>query len=346
MCFKIKNRVEQELTSYLHKAERLRCLKEISPPLYRHISEFISRKGKRIRPVLFVIGYLGYAQRSAAGLYRSALSLELLHDFMLVHDDIIDKSITRRGRPSMHTMLNNFLRGKKDLKFSGEDLTIVIGDIMFALALDAFLAVKEDMQRKETTLKKLIEAAMYTGSGEFIELLYGLKDIDKITRNDIYKIYDYKTANYTFSSPLVMGATLAGAKAKELNRISHYGIYLGRAFQIKDDILGLFSTEKETGKSNLADIHESKKTILIWHAAHHSSPRDKLTIKQIFKKKSADKNDLLKIRRIVSNSGALNYAKNQVNSLIKKAESINKTLRMRPQYKNSLNTYSKYLLGL
>ncbi|MDD5166718.1 MAG: polyprenyl synthetase family protein, partial [Candidatus Omnitrophica bacterium] len=138
----------------------------------------------------------------------------------------------------------------------------------------------------------------------------------------------------------------AGAKAKELNRISHYGIYLGRAFQIKDDILGLFSTEKETGKSNLADIHESKKTILIWHAAHHSSPRDKLTIKQIFKKKSADKNDLLKIRRIVSNSGALNYAKNQVNSLIKKAESINKTLRMRPQYKNSLNTYSKYLLGL
>lgn len=346
MFLKIKNKIEQEIATYIRKADRLYSLNNISPVLFNHIKDFISRKGKRIRPTLFIVGYLGYAKKIATGLYRSAVSLELLHDFMLVHDDIIDKSNTRRGKPSMHAMLNNLLRGKKNLKFNGEDLTIVIGDVMFAMALDAFLCVKEDMRRKESALRKLIEAAMYTGSGEFIELLYGLKDIDKITKEDIYKIYDYKTANYTFASPLTMGATLAGAKNKELKKIFNYGIYLGRAFQIKDDILGLFSSEEEIGKSNLTDIHESKKTLLIWYAYHYSNQKEKFAIKKIFRKTTTNETDLLKMRRIVSDSGALDYAKKEVSALIKKAESINRTLRMRPQYKRSLDTYAKALLNL
>jgi geranylgeranyl diphosphate synthase type I len=217
----------------------------------------VLREGKRIRPLLFLTGYSGFTNKPAPGLYTSALSFELLHDFMLIHDDIIDKSDTRRGKPSMHALLNNYLKGTPNLKFSGEDLAIVLGDVIYAMAINAFLYIKEEKERKERALKKFVEAAMYTGSGEFIELIYGIKKLDKIKKEDIYKVYDFKTAYYSFASPLAIGAILAGAGKKQVDNIFKYGICLGRAFQIKDDIICMFDTEERTGKSSLTDLQEN-----------------------------------------------------------------------------------------
>lgn len=313
--------------------------------MFKNIKEFISRSGKRIRPLLFIVGYMGFAKKAKPGLFRTALSLELLHDFMLVHDDIIDKSSTRRGRPSMHAMLNTYLCGRKKIKFNGEDLTIVIGDVLYALALHSFLAVKEDMHRKEKAMKRLIEAALYTGSGEFIELLYGMKDMDKISKDAIYKIYDLKTANYTFASPLIIGAILAGAPARETNRLFKYGIYLGRAFQIKDDILGLFSEEARIGKSVLTDLQEAKKTVLIWYAYRHSPKKDRQAIKRILTKEKVTKMDLLRMRNIMVVSGALEYARGEIRSLREKAWRINRALKMRKDYKEALSGYAEKILS-
>ena len=352
MCYyytmipEIKNRIEQELVSYIRSVDKTYSLSKISPLLYGSIKNFLSRKGKRVRPTLFILGYLGFAKKPAAGLYRSAISLELLHDFMLVHDDIIDKSSTRRGKPSMHEMLNKQLLNFKNIKFTGEDLTIVIGDVMYAMALEAFLSIKEDMPRKEAALRKLIQAALYTGSGEFIELLFGAKNIDAITENDIYKIYDYKTANYTFATPFCMGALLAGAGKEQTDILSKLGLYLGRAFQIKDDCIGLFGKERKTGKSNLTDLQEAKKTILIWYAYNKSPRRDKSAIKRIFSASKVSKKDLLIMRRIVSDSGALEYARKEINALIEKAESLHARSKMRPPFKLALMNYSKAMLKL
>jgi len=344
MFLKIKIRVEKELSTYVRAMNKLYSLNRLSPLLFKSIKEFICRPGKRIRPVLFCIGYLGFSQKTPPGLFRSALSLELLHDFMLVHDDIIDKSDNRRGRPSMHALLNRYLRPNKKAKFTGEDLTIVAGDVMYAMALDAFLSVKEDMRRKEDTLKKLISAALYTGSGEFIELLLGIKPVEKVTREDIYKIYDYKTANYTFASPLAMGATLAGAKVNQIKRIFQYGLLLGRAFQIKDDIIGTFGEEKNTGKSNLTDIKEAKRTLLIWHAFNHAGKKDRLIIKRIMDGKLAKKAELIKIRRIIVNTGALAYAENQIKYLLSKADGKINGLKMDKRYKQALDNFSRKIL--
>jgi len=346
MISRIKNRIEQELAYYIRNVDKAYSLSKISPLLYGSIQNFLSRKGKRIRPTLFVVSYLGFAKKPASGLYRSAVSLELLHDFMLVHDDIIDKSATRKGEPSMHEMLNKHLANYKKIKFTGQDLTIVIGDVMYAMALEAFLSIKEGRLRKEAALKKLIQSAIYTGSGEFIELLSGAKNIDKITKEDIYKIYGLKTANYSFATPLCMGALLGGAEKEQTDLIFNLGIYLGRAFQIKDDYLGLFGKERKTGKSNLTDLQEAKKTILIWYAYNKSLKKDKLTIKRIFAANKVDKKDLLIMRRIVSESGALEYAGKEINSLIKKAESLNDRSKMRTTYKNALINYSKEMVEL
>lgn len=346
MYNRIKNKIEKTLRIFVHKIDKDYSLNKISTLLSKSIKDFVLRKGKRIRPILFVIGYLGFAQKKAANLYISAISIELLHDFMLVHDDIIDKSDTRRNKPSLHKMLDNYLRGYNNIKFNGQDLSIVTGDVIYAMAIDAFLSIKEDFALKQKALKNFIKAAMFTGCGEFIELLNGLKNIEKITKPDIYKIYDYKTAYYTFACPLSTGAMLAGAKQNQINKLLQYGIYLGRAFQIKDDILGMFAEENKIGKSTLSDLQEAKKTIIVWYAYNHTNNKNKLLIKNIFSKQKVSKSDLSKMRKIITNSGSLIYAKREMMQNLKEAELLIDPLALHPKYKNFLSQYSKKLLHL
>lgn len=346
MLLAIKNRVDSELNRFVLDLDSLYSVNKLSPLLFKSIKEFILRKGKRLRPTLLVIGYLGFTSKIAPNLYRTAISLELLHDFMLVHDDIIDKSATRRGKPSMHEAFNRYLKGNNNRKFSGEDLAIVAGDVIYAMAVHAFLSIKENLYRKELALKKFSEAAFYTGGGEFLELLCGLKSIERMSKEDIYKIYDLKTANYTFASPLSIGAILAGASKKQVDIIFNYGLYLGRAFQIKDDIIGMFETEKEIGKSTLTDLQESKKTLLIWYTYEYSDNKSKKAIKRIFSKNKVTKADLAKIRNIIIKSKALDYTKREVDLLRKKAEVLIKSSLIKPDYRNTLTAYSKNILDL
>lgn len=343
MFNRIKNKIDTELKKFIRERNKNYSLARISPYLSANIKDFVLRKGKRIRPALFIIGYLGFAKKPAPGLYRSALALELLHDFFLIHDDIIDKSDTRRGKPSMHAMLNNSLSEFKKIKFNGSDLAIVTGDVISAMAIDAFLSIKEKMERKEAALKKFIESVIFTGGGEFIELLFGIKNLEKIKKTDIYKIYDFKTAYYSFSYPLSIGAVLSGAGKKETEKLFKYGVSLGRAFQINDDILGMFAEEKETGKSNITDLKEAKKTILIWYAYNNSSQKNKKVIKRIMEKENINTPELITTRKIIIESGALEQAKKEISFLSKNAQSIALKLSMRKQYKDTLYNYPQEL---
>ena len=344
MLSKIKNQIEIELKNFIKKIGKLHSLNKISPFLFKHIKEFVLREGKRIRPMLFVIGYKGFAKKVAPGLYTSSLAIELLHDFMLIHDDIIDKSDKRRGKPSMHAIFNKYLSNHKTVKFNGQDLAIVAGDVLYGMAMYAFLAIKEESKRKEKALKKFTEAVIYTGSGEFIELMYGIKTIEEVTKKDIFKIYDYKTAYYTFACPLSSGAILAGAKQNQIDRLFQYGINLGRAFQIKDDLLSIFNNEKTIKKSALADLKEAKKTLLIWHAYRHANKRNQQAIKRIFTKNDVDKTDLLKIRTILISTGTLEYARKKISSLIKKAQASIEKSKMKKRYKKFIKDFTEKLL--
>ncbi|MFH1771582.1 MAG: polyprenyl synthetase family protein [Candidatus Omnitrophota bacterium] len=341
----LKSRIDKELPSFIHDIQTRYSLNNISPLLSKSIKDFVLRDGKRIRPILFAIGYLGYAAKAAPGLIRSALSIELLHDFMLVHDDIIDKSDTRRGKPSLHTLFNKHISRYRGIKFSGQDLAIVAGDIMYAMAIDAFLSIKVGMRYKEKALKKFIAAAVNTGAGEFIELLGGLKDIRDIRLKDIYKVYDYKTASYTFATPLATGAILAGAPQNQTDNLYSYGICLGRAFQIKDDLLGIFGDEKKTGKSTLTDLQEAKKTLLIWHAYSNSGNKVRKTIHNILSRKTVSKKDLCRMRKIITETGSLEFTKREILRLVKKSEAIISNTSMKRNYMEALLSWSDKLLN-
>lgn len=341
---KIKNTIEKQLKSCLRHLDKSYSLSRVSPLLFRSINDFVLRKGKRIRPILLTAGYLGFAKRPAANLYRTALSTELLHDFMLVHDDIIDKSDIRRGKPSMHKLFSRHINQYKNAKFNGQDLAIVAGDVMYAMAIDTFLSIKENMLRKEKALKKFIRATVYTAMGEFIELLGGVKKPENMTKQDINRIYEYKTAHYSFACPLASGAILAGAAQKEVDMLYKYGLYLGRAFQIKDDIIGIFGKKKQIGKSSLTDLQEGKKTILIWYAFKKLDKKGKLMLKRILAKKKVKRKDLLKIQKLIKNSGALDSSRREIRGLIQKAKNIINSSSIRKQYKAFLRNYSQQLL--
>ena len=346
MLNEIKNKIDRTMMRYVRQIDKAYTLKKISPILSHHIKEYVSRKGKRVRSTLFVVSYHGYAKNPKPGLYTSALALELLHNFMLIHDDIIDRSALRRGKPAMHTMLDKHLTPYRNLKFNGSDLGIVIADVIYAMAIDAFLSIRENPVQKEAALKKFVEAAIFTGSGEFIEMLAGAKPIEQITLAEIYKIYDLKTAYYTFCSPLTVGALLAGAPKGQITSLIEYGINVGRAFQINDDILDMCASETQTGKSALTDIKESKKTLLIWQAYRKTSPANRRVMQRIFDKPRSNARDLETVRAIVESSGSIDFARAQIRQLVRAADISVSRLTMKPRYRKLLSTYPSHILKI
>ncbi len=341
----LKSKVDRELKIFSQELQKSGFLKGLPPLIATSIKDFILADGKRIRPIFYLSGYLGFKKKPNSGLFESSIAIELLHDFFLIHDDIIDKSLTRRGKPSMHTMFNNYLSKFKNLKFSGEDLSIVIGDIVYALAVSQFMLIKESQQRKEKALNNFLKSASLTAGGEFIELILNLKKFEKITKADILKVYDYKTAHYTFSSPLTTGAILAGADKKQIGLLFGYGLNLGRAFQIKDDILGIFGDEKRIGKSTLTDLQEEKKTLIIWYAHKKADLKSKKILKNILSKKKVTRSDLKKVKNLIIETKALNYCLGEIKNLEREAKAILSSSKLSSKYKNVLLALTKDILN-
>lgn len=337
----IKAAIEDELHRFIRDMRGIYFAHDQDRVLYDALQEYVLRTGKRVRPMLFVLGYLGFQDEPADGLYTSALSLELLHDFMLVHDDIIDRADTRRDKPSMHVQLDQHLDGCRTRRFTGQDLAIIAGDVLYALALHAFLAIREDGRRKEKALQQFIATTLYTGSGQFIELLQGLRAIEDLTREDVYRIYDLKCGNYTFASPLVIGALLAGADRDAVDKLWRYGRYLGRAFQIKDDIQDLFEGD---GTQMPADLKEAKRTLLLWQAFHNTDKPGKQAIRRYLTRKKISLQDAEKILSIVVQSGAIESAREQIRDLEAKARAVETGLPMRQPYRSLLRTFARDLL--
>lgn len=345
MLNEIKNKVDAELRAYAAGLEPAYGLHRISPLLSSHIREYVLRPGKRVRSCLFVAAYLGYARAPRPGLYRTALAFEMLHNFMLIHDDIIDRSALRRGAPSMHAQLDRYLTRYRNLKFTGSDLGIVVADCIYAMAIEAFLAVRENPKHKEAALRKFTEAAVFTGAGEFVEMLAGARPIGNIALRDIYAIYDLKTAYYTFCAPLVVGSILAGAPQSQISLLTGYGIDLGRAFQINDDILDMCAPESQTGKTSLTDIKESKKTLLIWHAYRNAGAKDRRMMQRIFDKPAPGRKDMEKIRSVVNATGSVAFGRGKIRSLVRHAASSVSRLTMKKPYKELLSNLPSRILN-
>ena len=335
MLSELRKKIDLSLRSFLKRIKREYKLHLVNPILFESIKDFTLREGKRIRPLLLILSYKGYAphfRKLSSSFYNAATCMEFLHNFMLIHDDIIDRSDLRRGKPTLHRLLGKITETADPEKL-GYDLGIIAGDIVYALAIDAFLSIRESPQRKEQALKYFIQTAAFTAMGEFIDIVHSVKDISQVTEKDVFLNYTLKTARYTFECPLVVGAILAGAGKKDIQKLSRLGILMGQAFQIQDDILGVFDSEKNIGKSILSDIAESKKTILICHAYHQLPFQKRKIFLQYFSKPRKSFRDLLAIREILKEAGSLQYSLQAIQSRLIKSQKVLHSLTMHDFYR-------------
>ncbi len=331
----LKKNIDRSLVTFLNRVKKDYKFHLVNPVLYNSIREFSLRKGKRIRPLLLILSYMGYSSKSkkiSTSLYNASTCIEMLHNFMLIHDDIIDRSNLRRGKPTLHKLLGKTIKTTDHEKL-GYDLGIIAGDIVYALAIDAFLSINETPKRKERALRYFIQTAAFTAMGEFIDTVYSVEKLNRVNERDVFLNYTLKTARYTFDCPLVVGAILAGANEKDIVRLSQLGILIGQAFQIQDDVIGIFGSQKNIGKSILSDLAESKKTLLVCNAYKELHGQKRKLFMEYFNKPKKTYPDLIAIRKIFINSGSLHYSLNEIKTRFKETLSILDKLKMKNKYR-------------
>ncbi|MEM0128248.1 MAG: polyprenyl synthetase family protein [Thermoplasmatales archaeon] len=260
------------------------------------LRDFTLRGGKRIRPIFMLMGYWLNGEIDER-IINASVSLELMQSYLLIHDDIIDRSDVRRGGPSFHRMFGY------DPSIN-EGLAIVCADLSDAYSHEILLEALFPHDRLNSAMKIMAVTVEMTGIGQLMDITLSLSD--KINEEDVINIHKYKTAQYTINGPIKMGATLSGYQ--DLGKLDSYGIPLGIAFQIQDDILGMYGDEQQLGKSVLSDFQEGKKTHLILYAYELANAKDADFIKQRLGKRISMEEFSI-VREIIKKSGALDKTK-------------------------------------
>ena len=273
----------------------------------------LTSDGKKIRAGLVKLGYDACRTKESPvssredGIYWAAASVEVLHNAFLIHDDIVDNSNLRRGTPTVHCRYADgaaarFASPEAALAY-GRAVALNFGDKGQALAQEFLLSsgFPDDVILRAVALLSQVTVETVTGQ---------LLDVDdvklsELTEEQVFLIHEYKTAHYTVMLPLLMGAILAGAARDRLARIRAFSIPLGIAFQIHDDILGLFGDQEILGKPVDSDLREGKKTLLFVHSYEAAGQEDRAFLERVHGNSETGPADLKRVREIVRTSGAL-----------------------------------------
>ncbi|MCL1842917.1 MAG: 4-hydroxy-3-methylbut-2-enyl diphosphate reductase [Defluviitaleaceae bacterium] len=282
--------------------------------------------GKRIRGTLVKLG-----EEIAAGIFNTksntkfntksnnkyqknylpvAQAYEIFQTGILIHDDVIDKSPTRRGKPTIHTNHTKV----SDPHF-GISRAICIGDYALFLANSILSELPPNILAK--VLSFFSEIQIKTLEGELMDVSLPFEEFTNHEEyvQQIFAVYEYKTAWYTLAGPMMLGALCGGADEAFLQHLREITLPLGIAFQIKDDLLGIFAGEEALGKSCLSDIAEKKQTILYAFAKKNADHSQLEVLEKIYGNPNATNHDLSAIREIFTQTGAKAHAENEIRRL-------------------------------
>lgn len=271
--------------------------------------DVLSRGGKRIRGVLVMVGYemCGGADRDM--ILQAARAIEMLHAYILIIDDIQDRSTVRRGKPSAHEMLATYhrqhhLRG--DARHAGVSLALNAALAGVHAAEGVLANLHADPQLRLNALSISNRTMSITVHGQTYDIMNELAAAPPL--QDIQRVLEWKTAQYSFINPLHVGMVLAGAGCEATDAITPYALHVGKAFQIIDDILGIFGNTQELGKSPLDDIREGKSTLLSVYALEHATPADRTFLRDCLGNAGLTQTDFERCQTIIESSGARAYA--------------------------------------
>ncbi len=287
---------------------------------YSCLLEFCLRDGKRIRPLLLIASCRGYGRIGTEQhkLVKLASAVEIMHAFLLIHDDIIDRSELRRGGKTLHRTARDAFSKHSLNENIGNDIAIVLGDVLYSNCVEIISGVRMAPKRKDRFLEIFAKTYEMTGWGQILDSLNSMpRDLDASSESPSI-ISEMKTSYYTIYYPIVMGYVLTGRyNAGEMRRIEDFSIPLGMAFQYRDDILGTFETDNNTGKSSETDILEGKFTLLVKEALEKLPKREQGNFKKLFLKQKKSKKDIAVIRNYISDSGALESVKQKQGDFIR-----------------------------
>lgn len=262
--------------------------------LYDPINYIIQSKGKRIRPILVLLISELFGKKGD-DVIPAALAVEFLHNFSLVHDDIMDNDDLRRGNPTVH-------------KKWGESAAILTGDAIFVLAYDQIAQIKH---RQEDCFKAFNEAAMKLCEGQALDKDF--EKSDEITVNDYLKMVELKTGTL-LSLCCQLGAIICDATDKENTSLKKFGNLIGQLFQIQDDSLEITSTSDVMGKSLGSDILEKKKTYLTCRALDNDAESWKNLMNAIYHL-DVENEIIPKLKLFFEENGIMDDAKLKIRNL-------------------------------
>ncbi len=271
--------------------------------------DVLGRGGKRIRGSLVLCGYEMSGGTDRTMIMHAARAIEMLHAYMLIVDDVQDRSLLRRGKPTAHELFAEHHRThglKGDAAHAGMSLALnaaLVGDHAAQMILANLGA---DAQLRLNALSIVNRTMLITCHGQTADMMNELSL--RPTSSDIDRVLEMKTALYSFINPLHVGMVLAGAGCEYTDAITPYALHLGKAFQITDDILGIFGNEERLGKSPMDDIREGKATVLSVYALDHTTGKEREFLDACLGNASLTPQDFARCRDIVQKSGARNHA--------------------------------------
>jgi len=297
-------------------AERRAELLAVDPSLAEvgdEIEALIGAGGKRLRPAFVYWGHRATGADHDPEVLAAAGAVELLHTFALLHDDVMDRSAIRRGRPAAHTALAARHRAEKrlgDSEWFGLSAAVLAGDLTFVWADQLLEATAVSAARLARARRVFTALRAEVVAGQYLDLrLAASADGDDTAAR---KVALLKSARYTVTRPLLLGAALAegpGHDGEPDPRVEAalraYGDAVGVAFQMRDDVLGLFGDPGETGKGVLEDLREGKRTLLVLRALRLATPAQRHVLLARLGDPHLDEAGAARVREVVAATGAL-----------------------------------------
>lgn len=321
----IKNYIRESAPVYeKYLKEKIRDAKQLGSLPAQLLTDFseIAQKGKRVRGALVVLGYEAAGGLDHQEILEASLSIELIHSGLLVHDDIQDNDDIRRGVPTIHKRFEakGYAKGLGQIsKHYGISMAINAGISAYFLGMDKLMYSDFPSDRVVQAGRITTDYVNRVAHGQALDVSNLF--VNNINQDELLNILKYKSAEYTGVLPLLVGATLAGEKrAKYLSYLVQYGLSLGWAFQIQDDLLGTFGEEAKLGKSVGIDLKEGKVTLLVLHLAKHGNKKQRDRLKQIFGNKHLKNSDVEDFKKMLKDVGSYDYVLNMGWDYVKKAE--------------------------
>jgi geranylgeranyl diphosphate synthase, type I len=317
----VRAHVERTLTEYLAaKQSTMASLTQELASALDSLVEFILRGGKRIRPTFAWWGWRGAGGEpdgpDAQAVLHAVSGLELIQACALVHDDLMDDSAVRRGSPTVHVTFGRMHQERGWLGESerfGMAAAILLGDIALAWADDMFYGSGLSGNRLAAASEPWQAMRSEMLAGQYLDILTQVQGDE--SPEAALRVARMKTAAYTVERPLHMGAMLAGADPELVDRLRRFGADIGVAFQLRDDLLGVFGDTSVTGKPAGDDLREGKRTLLVALGMQQAGDAGADVLRDVLGRADLTAAEIERARAVLVDSGAVDAVERKIETL-------------------------------